>query len=71
MWKLIIILVLVVYLLNKLGSVIFRVMGRAQPPPNFRRPPNGGMHVNDTGKQTPRRNSGMKGGEYVDYEEVK
>lgn len=69
MWKLIIILVLVVYLLNKIGSVLFRVMGRTQPPPNFRR--QGGTHVDDSSKQSPKRNGGVKGGEYVDYEEVK
>lgn len=68
MWKLIIILVLVVYLLNKVGSVLFRIMGRTQPPPNFRRP---GMPVDEPVKQSPKRNSGMKGGEYIDYEEVK
>ena len=70
MWKLIIILVLVIYLLNKISVVIFRVMGRPQPPPpNFRGPANG--TANSNGKQTPKRNGGIKGGDYVDYEEVK
>lgn len=70
MWKLIIILILVVYLLNKLAVVLFRVMGRPQPPPSFRRPANGNVNVEGNGKQTPKR-GGIKGGDYVDYEEVK
>ena len=70
MWKLIIILVLVIYLLNKISVVLFRVMGRPQPPPpGFRGPSNGAASPN--GKQTPKRNGGIKGGDYVDYEEVK
>ncbi|MDZ4713962.1 MAG: hypothetical protein SH819_00700 [Cytophagales bacterium] len=70
MWKLIIILVLIIYLLSKVSSFLFRIMGRPQQPPNFRRPSQGGINVDDPGKQTPRK-SGLKGGEYVDYEEVK
>lgn len=70
MWKLIVILVLVIYLLNKIGSVLFRVMGRTQPPPGFRRHA-GGTNVDDNSKQSPKRTGGVKGGEYVDYEEVK
>ncbi len=70
MWKLIIILVLVIYLLNKISVVLFRAMGRPQPPPpNFRGTANGASNSN--GKQTPKRNGGIKGGDYVDYEDVK
>lgn len=69
MWKLIIILVLVIYLLNKISVVLFRVMGRPQPPPPHFRGPNG--TINPDGKQTPKRNGGIKGGDYVDYEDVK
>ena len=69
MWKLIIILVLVIYLLNKISVVLFRVMGRPQPPPNFRKTPDSA--TNENGRQTPKRGSGLKGGEYIDYEEVK
>jgi hypothetical protein len=70
MWlKLIIALVLVIYIMNKISMVLFRVMGRQQPPPPpFGRTGNG--TVNNAGKQTPKR-GGIKGGEYVDYEEVK
>jgi hypothetical protein len=71
MLKLIVILVLVIYLLNKLSFFLFRVMGRTQPPPNFRRPMNNGTNADDPAKRTPKRGGGLKGGEYVDYEEVK
>ncbi|MBL7863579.1 MAG: hypothetical protein JNK10_01805 [Cyclobacteriaceae bacterium] len=45
--------------------ILFRVMGRPQPPPNFRKP------GEQPGRQAPKRGSGLKGGEYIDYEEVK
>jgi hypothetical protein len=69
MYKIIIILVLLLYVLNKVSSIIFRVAGPKQTPPNFRRPDEGNIHVNTAPK--PGKKSGLKGGEYVDYEEVK
>ena len=71
MWKLIIILVLVIYLLNKVSGLLFRAMGRPQPRPNQRRSPDGQIHVDPNTNRTPKRGNGTKGGEYVDYEEVK
>lgn len=71
MWlKLIIALVLVIYLLNKVAVVLYRVMGRPQPPPPFQRRPGGSIHVDKQGKPAAKRGD-IKGGEYVDYEEVK
>ena len=72
MVKLIVILVLVIYLLNKVSVFFFRMMGRPQqsPPPNFRRPADGNIDVNTVPKKGNKK-SGLKGGEYVDYEEVK
>lgn len=69
MWKLILVLVLILYLLNKVAVIFFRI-GRHQQPPPFQRRPDEEVHVDNHGKQTPRR-GGIKGGEYVDYEEVK
>jgi hypothetical protein len=71
MWKLIIILVLVIYLLNKISIVLIRAFGRpkAAPPP-FSRPQDGNIHVNQNGRAATKRGD-IKGGEYVDYEEVK
>ena len=71
MWKLIIILVLVIYLLTKVSSMLSRVMGRPQPRPNPRRTADGQIHVDPNTPRGPKRGNGMKGGEYVDYEEVK
>ena len=44
-------------------------MGRPQPPPNFRKTTDSA--TNENGRQTPKRGNGLKGGEYIDYEEVK
>jgi len=68
MWKLIIVLVLIIYLLNKVSTVLFRSSGRSRQ--DFNRPPEGSIHVDDPGK-TPKRKGNIKGGDYVDYEEVK
>lgn len=71
MWKLIIALILVIYLLNKISIVLLRAFGRPQaPPPPFSRRPEGNVHVNQNGKASTKRGD-IKGGEYVDYEEVK
>ncbi len=70
MFKLIIILVLIIYLLNKVSGFLFRVMGRPQQTPPFRRPADGSIHMDNTPKK-PNKKSGLQGGEYVDYEEVK
>jgi hypothetical protein len=71
MFKLIIILVLLIYLLNKVSVFIFGLGGRSQqPPPNFRRPPDGNIHMDSVPKKGNKK-SGLKGGEYVDYEEIK
>ena len=71
MFKLIIILVLLIYILNKVSGFLFRVVGHSkQQPPNFRRPPDGSIHM-DSAPAKENKKSGLKGGEYVDYEEVK
>lgn len=67
MWKFIIILVLLIYLLNKVSMYFFRA-GR-QSPPNFR-PPDGSINMDTTAKKGNKK-GGTKGGEYIDYEEVK
>ncbi len=68
MFKLIIILVLIIYLLNKVSVILFRVMGRPEQGP--RKAPTGSIHV-DPAPRKNTKNGGIKGGEYVDYEEVK
>jgi hypothetical protein len=71
MWRTIIISILVIYLVNKLGGMLMRFMGHSgQVPPTFRRPGDNSINM-DTPPKKPNRKSGLKGGEYVDYEEVK
>ena len=70
MLKFIVILILLLYLLNKVSVILFRVVGGAKPPPSFRKPPEGTINMDGSPKKTPRK-GGLKGGEYVDYEEVK
>ncbi len=71
MLKLIVILVLLIYVVNKVGALLFTALGRSQrTPPNFRRPGDGTIHMDSSPKKSDRKN-GLKGGEYVDYEEVK
>ena len=72
MFKLIIILVLLIYLLNKVSMFFFRILGRPQqsPPPNFRKPADGNINVDAVPKKGNKK-GGVTGGEYVDYEEVK
>ncbi|HWA34653.1 MAG TPA: hypothetical protein VG737_11010 [Cyclobacteriaceae bacterium] len=73
MLKFIVILILVIYLLNKVSVILFRVVGgpRSAPPPNFRRPPEGTINMDGAPKKSARKGGGLKGGEYVDFEEVK
>lgn len=68
MWKLILILILVIYLLNKISVVLFRAMGRPQGPPPNR--DSNDIHADATGRKVTKPGN-IKGGEYVDYEEVK
>jgi hypothetical protein len=73
MLKFIVILILLLYLLNKVSVILFRVVGHSKPtpPPNFRRPPDGSINMDSSAKKASGKGGGLKGGEYVDYEEVK
>ncbi len=67
--KFFIILGLVAYVLYKVGGLFFRA-GAASQQSRFqqRRPPEGDINVN----AAPKKKGGtIKGGDYVDYEEVK
>ena len=71
MLKLIVILVLLIYLVNRVAFFLFRVLGPShRTPPNFKRPSDGTIHMDSSPKKSDKK-SGLKGGEYVDYEEVK
>lgn len=74
MLRLLIIFILIGYLLYKLG--FFRVyvhsnMRDREPNRDFnRRPPDGNVNI-DSVPQKEKKQSEYKGGEYIDYEEVK
>jgi hypothetical protein len=68
--KLIIILALVAYILSKVGGLFFRAGAASQQNRNFQqRKSEGNINVDSVPKKDKRGN--IKGGDYVDYEEVK
>lgn len=73
MLRLLLIFTLVGYVLYKLGlfKIIINPQVRGQQPRgNFnQKPSDGNVNVDSTTKE--KKGSGFKGGEYVDYEEVK
>lgn len=70
MLKLLLIIVITAYVLSKIGRLLFGVrMYSSQNQRHQSRPP--GSNV-DVDANPPRKNkSSIKGGEYIDYEEVK
>jgi hypothetical protein len=69
MLRFLIIFTLIFYVLYKLG--VFRAFSSGYSENNNnRRPPNGNVNV-DSAPQKEKKRSSFKGGEYVDYEEIK
>lgn len=68
MLKSLIILALVIYILSKIGGFFFRV-GAASQNRNYQQRKESNMHENPNQKKDKRGN--IKGGDYVDFEEVK
>jgi len=69
MLKLLIILALAVYILSKIGGFFFRIGAASQNRNSQTRRPEGNLNVDSNPKKDKRGN--IKGGDYVDYEEVK
>lgn len=70
MLKFLLIIVITAYVLSKIGRFIFGIgMSSSQNRPYYK-PPGGNVNVNDTTAQ-PKNKSTIKGGEYIDFEEVK
>lgn len=69
--RFLIILGLIGYVLYKLGGLFFRA-GAASQQDRFqqRKPQNGNINV-DSAPDRPAKSGKIKGGEYIDYEEVK
>jgi hypothetical protein len=71
MLKFLLILALSLYILSKIGGFLFRSSASSQQfRPHQRRPPDGKIHV-DTPPRKGKKPSNFKGGDYVDYEDVK
>jgi len=70
MFKLLIILTLIIYVIYKLGSIFFRAGVSSQSRQEYyRKPADGNVNVNQ--RPSKDNESKLKGGEYIDYEEVK
>ncbi|GHM99967.1 hypothetical protein WSM22_14570 [Cytophagales bacterium WSM2-2] len=69
MLKLLLILALILYLLSKLGGFFFRAGAASQRRDFQQRRPEGNIHVDSMPKKE--KQGKIKGGDYVDYEEVK
>ncbi len=70
MLRFLIIISLIGYVLFKIGSLFFRA-GAASQQGRFqaRKPSQGSIHINTPPKE--KKSGTIKGGDYVDYEEVK
>ena len=72
MGKILLIIILIAYLLYKFGSSV-RVTNSTTnyQRPNQHKPTGGNVHVDAAAPPKEKKRSDFKGGEYVDYEEVK
>jgi len=70
MIKFLVIFALVVYILSKIGSFFFRVGAASQQNRNFQERKRDGFGAPGTASKKDKGGQ-IKGGEYVDYEEVK
>ncbi len=62
---------LVVYILSKIGGFFFKVGAASQQRQYQQRKPEGSVHVDPSANQKGKKSTHIKGGEYIDYEEVK
>lgn len=68
MFRILLIFSLIFYVLYKFG--FFRALTSGYNESNNKRPPNGNVNV-DSAPSKEKKRPGFKGGEYVDYEEIK
>ena len=69
MFKFLIILCLILYVLSKIGNLFFRAGAASQYRAQQRRD-EGSIHVDSAPKKAKNKGT-IKGGDYIDYEEVK
>jgi hypothetical protein len=71
MFKILIILGITLYILSKIGGFFFKIGAASQQRQYQQRKPNdGSIHV-DSAPKKDKKSSTIKGGDYIDYEEVK
>jgi hypothetical protein len=70
MLKFLLIVALSLYILSKIGGFLFRAGASPQPGRPQTRRPEGTIHVDSVPGKS-KKSSSVKGGDYVDYEEVK
>jgi hypothetical protein len=70
MFKFLLICILVGYVLYKLGSSVKVYTNAGQRPPQHR-PPGSNVNINTPPPSKKESGKDFKGGEYVDYEEIK
>ncbi|HNP06076.1 MAG TPA: hypothetical protein PKN99_00540 [Cyclobacteriaceae bacterium] len=70
MLKLLLIIAITIYVLTKFGRLFFGLGITSSQRRTHYRPPGSNVNVNGTSPKS-KNNSDIKGGEYVDYEEVK
>jgi hypothetical protein len=68
--KFLIILAIIVYLIYKIGGMFFQAGAASQQNRHSYRPPNSNLNVDKDAVKN-KKDPKYKGGEYIDYEEVK
>lgn len=68
MYKFLLIIGLVLYVVYKIGSLFFRAGAASQ---QFRNQQRKNFDGNATNQKPKTKNASFKGGEYIDYEEIK
>lgn len=77
MFKVLIIIFVFFFVLSKIGGFIFRTLFGAaaqrtqQQEPTTRKPASGNVHIDYAPKQGEKSPKNFKGGDYVDFEEIK
>ena len=69
MFKFLLIMALIVYILSKVGGFFFKV-GAASQQRQYQQRKEGSINVDSVPKKD-KKSTNVKGGDYIDYEEVK
>jgi len=70
MFRFLLIVGIIFYAIYKIGTLFFRAGVASQQHKNYYKPPNGNVNVDKDAVRN-KKESKHKGGEYIDYEEIK